>query len=449
MTKSALAILSAAMILAVCVTGMAQEEPRGIVSAADADYFIGALFGEKPEELEGVFLLTPPMEAAAKQAGGIAGLAGQLKMLGSLREALDAYEGELQGYKAFYVPCAFSLMKVDLILVTQDGALAGLVTGPYTGDRVRETKTETEAFISTALSLPAPPLGELPGTLTLPKGDGPFPAVVLLPGSGPVDRDGTVGALRPLGDIAEGLAKAGVASYRFDKRTLAYSAETAADLGFTLEDEYITDTVSAFRLLAAQEKIDPERIFVLGHSLGACAVPAAAASLREAGIGARGFIMMAASCRPLDELMREQIDFLYSLMLKITPEQQAEKDALLKDLDRLKDLDSLSEDDMAAGAYKAYWKYLKGYDILEAAGGITSPVLLLQGEEDYQVTMTDYEIWQEAFRGKANWRMISFPGLTHAFTPGKKSEGASAYVREAKVDEKVIQSIADFINGAR
>ena len=447
MTKTALAILSAAVILAVCVLGMAQEEPRRIDSAADAEFFIGALFGEKPEELEGVFLLTPPMEAAAKQAGGIAGLAGQLKMLGALREALDAYEGELQGYKAFYVPCAFSLMKVDLILVTQDGALAGLVTGPYTGDRVRET--ETGSFISTALSLPAPPLGELPGTLTLPKGDGPFPAVVLLPGSGPVDRDGTVGALRPLRDIAEGLAEAGVASYRFDKRTLAYSAETAADLGFTLEDEYITDTVSACRLLAAQEKIDPERIFVLGHSLGACAVPAAAASLREAGIGARGFIMMAASCRPLDDLMREQIDFLYSLMPDITPEQQAEKDALLKDLDRLKDLDSLSEGDMAAGAYKAYWKYLKGYDILEAAGGITSPVLLLQGEEDYQVTVTDYEIWREAFRDKENWRMISFPGLTHAFTPGKKTEGASAYVREAKVDEKVIQSIADFINGAR
>ncbi|MBQ7183179.1 MAG: alpha/beta fold hydrolase [Clostridia bacterium] len=447
MIKTAAAILSAAVILAVCVFAMAQEGPRGIITTTDAEFFIGALLGEKPEELEGVFLLTPPMEAAAKQAGGIAGLAGQLKMLGSLREALPAYEGKLQGYKAFYVPCVFTVMPVDLILVTQDGALAGLVTGPYTGDREQETETGT--FTSTALSLPAPPLGDLPGTLTLPKGDGPFPAVVLLPGSGPVDRDGTVGALKPLRDIAEGLAKAGIASYRFDKRTVAYSAETAADLSFTLEDEYITDTVSAVRLLAAREKIDPERIFVLGHSLGASAVPAAAASLREDGIGARGFIMMAASPRPLSELMREQIDFLYSLMLKITPEQQAEKDALLKDLDRLKDLDSLSEDDMIAGAYKAYWKYLKGYDILEAAGGITSPVLLLQGEEDYQVTMTDYEIWQEAFRDKANWRMISFPGLTHAFTPGKKTQGASAYAREGKVDEKVIQSIADFINGAR
>ena len=80
---------------------------------------------------------------------------------------------------------------------------------------------------------------------------------------------------------------------------------------------------------------------------------------------------------------------------------------------------------------------------------IAAPVLLLQGEEDYQVTMTDFDIWKEAMGGKENWRMISFPGLTHAFTPGKKTEGSSAYARQGNVDEQVIRSIADFINEAR
>ena len=72
-------------------------------------------------------------------------------------------------------------------------------------------------------------------------------------------------------------------------------------------------------------------------------------------------------------------------------------------------------------------------------------MLLLQGEEDYQVTLADFSIWQEAFGKKANWRMISYPGLTHLFMPGQKSEGSAAYARDAKVDEQVIQEIAGFI----
>ncbi|MBR6220438.1 MAG: hypothetical protein IKQ80_07740, partial [Clostridia bacterium] len=64
-----------------------------------------------------------------------------------------------------------------------------------------------------------------------------------------------------------------------------------------------------------------------------------------------------------------------------TAEQQAEKDALFAELDKLQDLDLLSEDDTVAGVYAAYWKWLADYDILQAAGEITEPVLLLQGEE--------------------------------------------------------------------
>ena len=76
---------------------------------------------------------------------------------------------------------------------------------------------------------------------------------------------------------------------------------------------------------------------------------------------------------------------------------------------------------------------------------LLQPVLLLQGEEDYQVTMTDFSMWQEAFRGKENWKLISYPGLTHLFMPGQKSEGSAAYTREARVDEQVIQDIAGFM----
>ena len=144
--------------------------------------------------------------------------------------------------------------------------------------------------------------------------------------------------------------------------------------------------------------------------------------------------------------MREQYEFLYSLLSEITPEMQAEKDQTFAELDKLQDLNALTDDDVVLGVGSNYWKWLAGYDALLAAEKMTRPVLLLQGEEDYQVTMKDYAIWENAFGDKENWTMISYPGLTHCFVPGQKEEGADVYRREGKVNKEVIGDIAGFIN---
>ena len=442
--KCASLVMAMILVLTVCAGAGAEQEKRKMETPADADEWIAVFLGDHPEDLEGQWAMSAQMEAVAARTGGIAGLAKQLSTLGTVEKIHPAYEGEAQKYKAFYIPCVFSAMSVDLILVVQDGAIAGLQTGAYTGG-MEEEETESDVFENIELNLPVPSLGELPGILTLPKGDGPFPAVVLLQGSGPSDKDESIGNLKPFRDLAEGLSTRGVAVYRFDKRTYVYGAELAGKKDVSLEDETIEDALNAVQLLAGQEQIDPERIFVLGHSLGGNAVPAIAGKLKQSPVKACGYIMMAASPRPLDVLMKEQCDFLYSLLPEITAQQQAEKDALFAELDRLKDLDSMTEADTVAGAYASYWKWLAAYDILQAAGEITEPVLLLQGEEDYQVTMTDFAIWQETFGEKNNWQMISYPGLTHLFMPGQKSEGSAAYTREARVDEQVIRDIAGFI----
>lgn len=444
MKKTIAAVLAMIMMVAACGTAGAEQAPRKMETAADADEFIAAFLGEHPEELEGEWAFSVQMEAAFVQMGGIAGLAKQLAALGAPESVLPAYEGEVQGLKAFYIPCAFTIMQADLILVVQDGVIAGLSTGPYSGKT--EEKTESDLYDSIELALPVPSLGELPGILTVPKGEGPFPAVVLLQGSGASDKDEAVGNLKPFRDLAEGLAEHGVAVYRFDKRSYVYGMELAANKQITLADEYLEDAVNAVQLLAGQERIDPDRIFVLGHSLGGNAVPAVSRELKKAPVKACGFIMMAASPRPLDVLMREQYDFLYSLLPEVTAEQQAEKDAMFAELDKLQELDSLSEDDTVAGVYSAYWKWLADYDILQAAEEIDKPVLLLQGEEDYQVTMEDFGIWKEALGEKENWRMISYPGLTHTFVSGQKTEGSAVYARAGSVDARVIQDIADFVN---
>ena len=436
------------MMLTAFGTAAAEQEKRTMESPEDADEWIAVFLGEHPEELEGRWAMSAQMEAAAAQLGGIEGLAKQMAALGTVVEIGSAWEGKVQTFKAFYIPCVFSAMSVDLILIVQDGAIAGLQTGAYSGKQ-KDEQAESGAFDSIDLALPVSSLGELPGTLTLPAGDGPFPAVILLQGSGASDRDESIGNLKPFRDIAEGLAEQGVAVYRFDKRSYVYATELAAKKDATLEDEYLEDAVNAVQLLAGQDRIDPDRIFVLGHSLGGNAIPAVARKLKQAPVKARGFIMMAASPRPLDVLMREQYNYLYSLLPEITADQQAEKDALFSELDKLQDLDSLTEDDQVAGVYSAYWKWLAAYDILEAAKEMTEPVLLLQGEEDYQVTMEDFGIWKSAVEDKDNWQMISYPGLTHVFVPGEKREGSAVYAREGKVQEDVILDIAAFVGKSK
>ncbi len=440
--KMLAAVLAAVMALTVCGAAAAERETRRMETAAAADAFIAGFLGEHPEEMEGVWAFSAQMEAALSQMGGIAGMAKQLAVLGTPENVMPAYEGEAGGLKLFCTPCVFSAAEADLVLVVQDGVIAGLQTAPFSGGG---EKTGSDRYDSLELALPVPSLGELPGILTVPKGEGPFPAVVLLPGSGACDRDESIGRLKPFRDLAEGLAEQGIAVYRVDKRSYVYGAEMMADRQITLADEYLEDAVNAVQLLARQDRIDPDRIFVLGHSLGGNAIPAAARELENAPVKACGFIMMAASPQPLDVLMREQAEFLYSLTPEITAERQAEKDALFAELDKLQDPDFPAGDDMIAGAYPAYWKWLADYDILRAAKEITRPVLLLQGEEDYQVTLEDFGIWKEALSEKENWRMISYPGLTHAFTEGRKTEGAEVYARPDRVDVRVIRDIADFI----
>ena len=448
-TVSLLTIILFIALLPVFCTSESKDEstPSPILTAEDADAFIRVFLNGDASSLDGEVLMTEQMAQAVKKSGGFQGLAASLKAMGKAGRIYPVQEMELGALHAYRIPCRFSLIPLDLVLTVQDGALAGLVTAEFTGVEAEDSgSVSKELYSEQELPLPVPALnGELPGTLLLPDGDGPFPAVVLVHGSGPNDRDETMTAQKPFRDIAEGLAEAGIAVYRYDKRTYAYGAALAGDTALTLREETIDDAAAAVQLLAAQEKIDKSRIFVLGHSLGAMAVPAINEALMDAGTKACGFILMAPSARPLDQLMKDQLDYLYSLLPAISEEQRAVRERLFADLEQLKDLDELPDDTLIAGAYAPYWRWLDGYDPLESARGITGPCLLLQGEEDYQVTMEDYSLWQAALKDLPNWQLISYPGLVHSFTKGQKPEGSAAYMRSEKVSQEVINDIAGFI----
>src|SRR5262249_26794773 len=138
----------------------------------------------------------------------------------------------------------------------------------------------------------------LPGTLTLPRGDGPFAAVVLVHGSGPHDRDETIGPNKPFRDLAWGLASQGVAVLRYEKRTSEHGARFVQlkDPGF--KEELLDDAVAAAAVLRKHKEIDPRRIFILGHSLGAFWAP----RLGTLDPDLAGLVVLAGNTRPLEDL---------------------------------------------------------------------------------------------------------------------------------------------------
>jgi pimeloyl-ACP methyl ester carboxylesterase len=139
----------------------------------------------------------------------------------------------------------------------------------------------------------------LAGTLSLPVGDGPFPAVVLITGSGPQNRDEEVVGFRIFGVIADQLARRGIAVYRYDDRGVGGSS---GSLATSTTMDFAGDVTAIFARLAARPEIDPRRIGLLGHSEGG----AVAAMVAAANQNVAFVVLMAPPGLRTDELLRQQ-----------------------------------------------------------------------------------------------------------------------------------------------
>jgi hypothetical protein len=270
---------------------------------------------------------------------------------------------------------------------------------------------------------------KLPGTLTMPKGAGPFPALVLVHGSGPNDRDESVGSAKVFRDLAEGLSSRGIAVLRYEKRTRQFPRKCAADANFTVNQETVEDAAQAVTLLRSQPKIDPARIFVLGHSMGGYLAPRILS--RDPKIA--GFVVLAGNVRPMDELIVDQVEYIASLKGNLTAEDQA----------RLQEYKKNPFAGMNLPA--SYLADLKGYRPDLDAKSLNTPLLILQGERDYQVTMKDYDLWKSALAVRSNVSFHSYPRLNHLFIAGEGQSRPEEYQQPGHVDVQVIADIANWI----
>lgn len=279
------------------------------------------------------------------------------------------------------------------------------------------------------------------GTLTMPgKGKGPWPAAVLIHGSGPHDRDSTVGATKPFRDLAHGLAAKGVAVLRYDKRTYQHQGRLAAATEMTPKEEVFDDAAAAVYLLRKMPEVNGDRVFVIGHSMGATLAPRMAPLIPKLG----GIVMLAASARPIADVVVEQIAYL-----RTQPENQsAEAQAKIAEIEQAAaKLKAIREDDAGfiLGAPVSYWRWWGQYDPLGEAAKLELPVLILQGERDYQVTMTDFELWKKRLGGKANVTLKSYEDLNHLFVTGKGRSKPAEYMVGGKVAVKAVEEIAAWI----
>ena len=144
----------------------------------------------------------------------------------------------------------------------------------------------------------------LAGLLTLPDGaEGPVPAVVMVHGSGPSNMDEKVMKLTPFADLSEGLAKRGIASLRYDKRTFTYAKKMAKATDVTVESETIEDALLALDILKNDSRIDSSRIYILGHSMGAMLAPRIDAEWGSA----RGMVMLAGTPFRMEDIVLRQL----------------------------------------------------------------------------------------------------------------------------------------------
>ena len=345
------------------------------------------------------------------------------------------------GYLVVYVTCNFTkqnVLDVKIVFNSQNGVM-GLLIVPAQGTNqyTPPSYVNLNAFTEMNVSVGSSGQWKLPATLTIPKGAGPFPAVVLVHGSGSNDQDESIGPNKPFKDIAWSLASKGIVVLRYEKRTKQYPEEFAAIQNFTVQDETIADALAAVNVLNTSSVVNHSKIFVLGHSLGGMLAP----RIGEQDDRIAGLIILAGPARHLEDLMLEQTRYLANLSGLNQSAQIASLEQLVMKVKMLNI--SLGED--VLGAPKAYWADLATYDPVVTAQSLHIPLLILQGKRDYQVTMTDFARWNEAFFGSASVTLKTYPTLNHLFIAGTGVPTNVEYSVEGHVAEEVVADIATWI----
>lgn len=285
------------------------------------------------------------------------------------------------------------------------------------------------------------------GVLSLPKTSTKVPLVILVHGSGAIDKDCSIGPNKIYKDLAWGMAAKGIAVFRYDKRTYLHLKQLLADnqsgeKAFDVRNEYVEDVKAIIELLSKRKEVDKSQIYLMGHSEGGYLIPLFNQRFKSLA----GFVALAGTLRQIPELALEQMDYL-------TPDSLTEKDQAQLLMMKQSARNALAEnikptmpDSLVMQPFPTnYWVYLKTYQPQQLALQITKPLLVLQGERDYQVKMKDFGLWKSTLSGKPNVSFSSYPQLNHLFLAGTGASTPDEYLVAANVPEYVINDVVKWI----
>lgn len=288
---------------------------------------------------------------------------------------------------------------------------------------------------------------DLPGLLTVPKSPGPHPAIVLVHGSGPNDMNESIGPNRMFEDLAEGLASRGIVVLRYEKRTHKYGAQSSDDpAALTVKDEVMDDARTAVAMLAAMPEVDPSRVVVAGHSEGGNLAPRIAAG----DPAVKGVILLAGNVRSMAEAIVDQVRYQARQAGPMTPQLQQAIDAATRSAAELNNPDlkpGMTVHVLNSSLPASYVLDLRTYRPTDTAAALKIPMLILQGERDYQVTMTDFGLWHTALDGRPSVTFKSYPSLNHFFFSGTGPSMPAEYLAPSHVDAAVVSDIAAWCLG--
>ncbi|MBP6749457.1 MAG: alpha/beta fold hydrolase [Xanthomonadaceae bacterium] len=283
----------------------------------------------------------------------------------------------------------------------------------------------------------------LGATLALPNGKGPFPAVVLVHGSGPQNRDETVGPNHPFLEIARGLAERGIATLRYDKRTKARPLDYAN--GIDVDSETTDDAVLAIAALRGEAKIDAKRVFVFGHSQGGMMAPRIAKRSAERGHEIAGLVLLAAPSRSLLDILIEQTRRLSVLDDgKTSPLESAAIADISRRVAAVRRGGEVAPQDSPAGLPAAYWRSFDAVDPVGEARALAQPLLILQGTADIQVVDADWQGWKAGFHDSPRATFKLYENLNHLAIPSTTGTLAE-YQTPGQVDATLIDDVAAWI----
>jgi pimeloyl-ACP methyl ester carboxylesterase len=275
----------------------------------------------------------------------------------------------------------------------------------------------------------------LGGEITLPPGDGPAPGVVVVHRAGPHDRDGAVGPNRPYRDLARRLAASGVATLRYEKRSLVCDLSKDEQ---SLHNVVVADAAAAVDRLAAVDRVTDVALF--GHGLGGVAAPLVAP---EAATDVAGLILAATPTRPLSEVFLATERRKAEADGRITVEERQRLDFVREKLEQSRRL-APDDDYYILGTSTAFWRDLHDQDVVAAVRARPEPAVALHPGRGFVTTPADVRTWR---RHLPHGSVRTYPTLDHLFMRVFDDSLPEAYFFPDTVARAVPSDVATWLRG--